>query len=132
MITTSSIGADLLSGWIEDGTAARIADWKRHEGAARQAIARRLLAGQRYQTHPSSHHIWLSLPPRWSSEGFVAQARTRGVVLNASSEFAVGIEQPKAVRLCIGTPRTRATLEQALTRVSECLMDRAPAARAVV
>jgi DNA-binding transcriptional MocR family regulator len=132
MITTSSIGADLLSGWIEDGTAARIADWKRHEGAARQAIARRLLVGQRYQTHPSSHHIWLSLPPRWSSEGFVAQARTRGVVLNASSEFAVGMEQPKAVRLCIGTPRTRATLEQALTRVSECLMDRAPAARAVV
>jgi DNA-binding transcriptional MocR family regulator len=132
MITTSSIGADLLSGWIEDGTAARIADWKRHEGAARQAIAKRLLAGQRYQTHPSSHHIWLSLPPRWSSEGFVAQARTRGVVLNASSEFAAGIEQPKAVRLCIGTPRTRATLEQALARVSECLMDRAPAARAVV
>jgi DNA-binding transcriptional MocR family regulator len=132
MITTSSIGADLLSGWIEDGTAARIADWKRHEGAARQAIAKRLLAGQRYQTHPSSHHIWLSLPPRWSSEGFVAQARTRGVVLNASSEFAAGVELPKAVRLCIGTPRTRATLEQALTRVSECLMDRAPAARAVV
>jgi DNA-binding transcriptional MocR family regulator len=132
MITTSSIGADLLSGWIEDGTAARIADWKRHEGVARQAIARRLLPGQRYQTHPSSHHLWLSLPPRWSSEGFVAQARTRGVVLNASSEFAVGVEQPKAVRLCIGTPRTRATLEQALTRVSECLIDRAPAARAVV
>lgn len=132
MITTSSIGADLLSGWIEDGTAARIADWKRHEGTARQGIAKRLLAGQRYQTHPSSHHIWLSLPPRWSSEGFVAQARTRGVVLNASSEFAAGLEQPKAVRLCIGTPRTRATLEQALTRVSECLMDRAPAARAVV
>lgn len=132
MITTSAIGADLLSGWIEDGTAARIADWKRHEGAARQAIAKRLLAGQRYQTHPSSHHLWLSLPPRWSSEGFVAQARTRGVVLNASSEFAAGLEQPRAVRLCIGTPRTRATLEQALTRVSECLMDRAPAARAVV
>ena len=92
MITTSSIGADLLSGWIEDGTAARIADWKRHEGAARQAIAKRVLNGQRLQTHPSSPHIWLHLPARWSSEGFVAQARARGVVLNASSEFAVGTE----------------------------------------
>ena len=132
MITTSSIGADLLSGWIEDGTAARIADWKRHEGAARQAIAKRLLDGQRFQTHPSSPHIWLSLPTRWSSEGFVAQARTRGVALNASSEFAVGTEEPKAVRLCVGTPRTRASLEQALARVSECLQDRAPTARAVV
>jgi len=132
MITTSSIGADLLSGWIEDGTGARIVEWKRHEVTARQAIARRLLAGYRYQTHPASPHIWLALPARWSSEGFVAQARTRGVVVNASSEFAVGPEQPKAVRLCLGTPRTRASLEQALTRVAECLMDRAPTARAVV
>ena len=126
------IGADLMSGWIEDGTAARIAEWKRHEGAARQIMAKRLLAGERYQTHPLSHHIWLSLPPRWSSDGFVAQARSRGVVLNASSEFAVGDQHPKAVRLCLGTPRTRAGLEQALTRVAECLNDRSPAARAVV
>jgi DNA-binding transcriptional MocR family regulator len=132
MITTSSIGADLLSGWIEDGTAARIADWKRHEGAARQAIAKRVLAGQRLQTHPASPHVWMALPPRWSSEGFVAHARARGVVLNASSEFAVGTELPKAVRLCLGTPRTRGTLEQALARVGECLMDRTPTARAVV
>ena len=132
MISASSIGADLMSGWIEDGTAARIADWKRHEGAARQAIVKRILNGQRYQTHPSSPHIWLSLPARWTSEGFVAQARTRGVILNASSEFAVSNEQPRAVRLCLGTPRTRANLEQALSRVGECLLDRAPTARAVV
>src|SRR5688572_4718184 len=132
MISTSPIGADLLSGWIEDGTAARIADWKRHEGAARQIMAKRLLGGERYQTHPQSHHLWLTLPPRWSSDGFVAQARSRGVVLNASSEFAVGDQHPKAVRLCLGTPRTRAGLEQALTRVAECLNDRVPAARAVV
>jgi DNA-binding transcriptional MocR family regulator len=132
MISTSPIGADLLSGWIEDGTATRIMEWKRHEGAARQMMAKRLLTGERYQSHPLSHHVWLSLPARWSSDGFVAQARSRGVILNASSEFAVGDHQPRAVRLCLGTPRTRAGLEQALTRVAECLMDRAPAARAVV
>jgi len=132
MISTSPIGADLLCGWIEDGTAARIAAWKRSEGAARQMMARRLLAGERVQSHPTSHHMWLSLPARWSSDAFVAQARARGVVLNASSEFAVGEQAPRAVRLCLGTPRTRAGLEQALTRVVECLVDRVPAARAVV
>ncbi|HKE88119.1 MAG TPA: PLP-dependent aminotransferase family protein [Vicinamibacterales bacterium] len=132
MISTSPIGADLLCGWIEDGTAARIAAWKRSEGAARQMMARRLLAGERVQSHPTSHHMWLSLPARWSSDAFVAQVRARGVVLNASSEFAVGEQAPRAVRLCLGTPRTRAGLEQALTRVVECLIDRAPAARAVV
>jgi DNA-binding transcriptional MocR family regulator len=132
MVSSSPLGADLLSSWIEDGTAARIAEWKRHEGAARQMMAKRLLNGERYQTHPNSHHLWLLLPQRWSSDGFVAQARTRGVILNSSSEFAVGEHPPRAVRICLGTPRTRAGLEQALTRVVECLTDRAPSARAVV
>ena len=132
MIMASPIGADLLSGWIEDGTATRIAEWKRHEVAARQAMVKRLLANERYQTYPSSPHAWLFLPPRWSSATFVAQARARGVNLNASSEFAVGDHQPRAVRLCLGTPRTRAGLELALTRVVDTLADRAPAARVVV
>jgi DNA-binding transcriptional MocR family regulator len=126
MIMTSPIGADLLSGWIEDGTAARIADWKRHEVSARQAMARRLLQGERYQTQATSPHLWLELPPRWTSEAFAAQARARGVIVNASTEFSCGEQQPRAVRLCLGTPRTRAGLEQALTRVAETLVDRVP------
>ncbi len=132
MIMPSPIGADLLCGWIEDGTAARIAEWKRHETAARHAVAHRVLGGERLQTHPSSPHIWLHLPARWSSDAFVAAARARGVILNGSAEFAAGDVEPRGVRLCLGTPRTRAGLEQALTRVSEALHDRAPAARAVV
>jgi len=35
------------------------------------------------------------------------------------------------VRVCIGTPRTRAGLEQALARVVSTLAERPPAARAV-
>jgi DNA-binding transcriptional MocR family regulator len=132
MINTSPIGADIMSSWLEDGTAARIADWKRHEVAARQQIARRFLQGERLQTQASSPHLWLQLPSRWDSDAFVAHARSRGVVVNASQEFAVGDVPPRAVRLCVGTPRTRAGLEQALTRVCDALRDRAPASRAVV
>ena len=132
MIMTSPIGADLLCGWLEDGTAARIADWKRHEVDARQAMARRLLDGQRVQTHPSSPHLWVQLPLRWTSDAFVAELKSRGVLINAAREFAVGEHHPRSVRLCLGTPRTRAGLEQALTRMVELLNERAPAARAVV
>ena len=131
-IMPSPIGADLLCGWLEDGTAARIAHWKRHETTARQTMAHRLLEGARLQTHPASPHVWLHLPARWSSDEFVAAARSRGVWLNASREFAVGDPPPRGVRLCLGTPRTRAGLEQALTRVVEALGDRPLAARAVV
>jgi DNA-binding transcriptional MocR family regulator len=132
MIMTSPIGADLLCGWIEDGTAARIVDWKKHEVAARQSMARRLLDDERIQTHASSPHLWLHLPSRWSSDAFVAQARMRGVIVNASGEFATGDVHPRAVRIALGTPRTRAGLEDALTRVAAALNDRAPAARIVV
>jgi DNA-binding transcriptional MocR family regulator len=131
MINTSPIGADIMSSWIEDGTAARIADWKRHEAAARQQIARRLLQGERLQTQPSSPHLWLHLPPRWDAESFTAHARSRGVIVNASHEFAAGDVPPHAVRLCVGTPRTRAGLEQALARVCDALRDRVPASRVV-
>jgi DNA-binding transcriptional MocR family regulator len=132
MLMASPIGADLLSSWIEDGTAARIAEWKRHEVAARQQMARRLLRDERIQTHPNSAHLWLFLPPRWTVDAFVAQARSRGVILNGAGSFAVTDNYARAVRLCIGTPRTRAGLEQALARVVAALADRAPATRAVV
>jgi DNA-binding transcriptional MocR family regulator len=132
MLMASPIGADLLSGWIEDGTAARISQWKQHEVVARQQMARRLLRDERIQTHPNSAHLWLLLPPRWTVEAFVAQARARGVILNGAGSFAVTDNYPRAVRLCIGTPRTRAGLEQALARVVAALADRVPVARAVV
>jgi DNA-binding transcriptional MocR family regulator len=131
MIMASPIGADLLSGWIEDGTAARIADWKRHEVAARQSMARRLLDGERMQTHPTSPHIWLQLPARWSAEAFVAQARARGVILNASTQFSTGAQPPCAVRVCLGPPRTRAGVEQALAIVRQTLAGQPLSARAV-
>jgi DNA-binding transcriptional MocR family regulator len=131
MIMASPIGADLLSGWIEDGTAARIAEWKRHEVAARQSMARRLLEGERMQTHPASPHIWLHLPARWSAESFVAQARARGVIVNASTQFVIAEQQPRAVRVCLGPPRTRAGLEQALGVVRQTLASQPLAARAV-
>ena len=97
-----------LSGWIEDGTAARIADWKRHEGAARQAMAKRVLTGQRYQTHPCSPHIWLTLPMRWSSEGFVAQARSRGVVAQRRRLSSRSARSSREPCVCVSVRRERA------------------------
>jgi len=132
MIMPSPIGADLLCGWLEDGTAARIAEWKRHETTARQAVARRVLEGERLQTSPASPHVWMHLPGRWGSDDFVAAARARGVYVNAAGEFAIADQHPRAVRLCLGTPRTRAGLEEALTRIVSTLADRALPARAVV
>ena len=131
MIMASPIGADLLSGWIEDGTAARLADWKRHEFTARQAMARRIFDGERVQTHPSSPHIWLQLPARWSTDSFVAHVRSRGVGINPSTQFSVADPPARAVRICLGPPRTRPGMEQAFTIVRDSLAGQPVAAQAV-
>ena len=132
-ICVPPISADLLCGWMEDGTALRILEWKRHEVAARQAMAKRLLDGHRVQTHPSSPHVWLHLPVRWTAEAFAVEMRSRGILVNGSAAFSVTDQpSPRAIRLCLGTPRTRAGLEQALTRLVAALSERAPATRAVV
>jgi hypothetical protein len=41
-------------------------------------------------------------------------AGARGVIVNASTQFVIGEQHPRAVRICLGPPRTRASLEQAL------------------
>ena len=118
---------------MEDGTASRILEWKRHEVAARQAMAKRLLEGHRVQTHPSSPHAWLHLPARWTVEAFVAEMRSRDVLINGSMAFSVGDQPgPRAIRLCLGAPLTRAGLEVALARLANALSERALGARAVV
>jgi hypothetical protein len=59
-----------------------------------------------------------------------AHARSRGVVLNASSEFAVGEQQPRRSPVP-GDAENEAGSEQVLGRVVDALNDRAPAARVV-
>ena len=76
--------------------------------------------------------MWLHLPLRWSSEAFVAQARSRGVIVNPSTQFAVTEQPPPAVRICLGPPRTRAGVEQALTILRDTLLSQPLSARAVV
>ena len=110
--------AELASRLITDGTAVRIVEWKRKETAARQEIATRVLKGLRCQTHPASPHLWVSLPDPWQAEAYVAEAKERGVIINAADAFAVdGDTRLQAVRVCLGPPRSRAVLEDALTRL---------------
>ena len=69
MASTEKGSATVASGRVQlrriaSATATRIVEWKRHEVAARQAMAKRLLEGERIQTHPNSPHVWLHLPQR--------------------------------------------------------------------
>lgn len=114
--------AEIVSEWIKDGTADRLVGQRRAEAAARQELAARALEGFEFDAHPLSFHLWLHLPEPWRSNEFAAQLKRRGVLVSPSEAFVPGREEaPHAVRVCLGTPRTRERLEGALAVVREVL-----------
>ncbi len=119
--------AEVVSRWIEDGTAERVMEWKRIEIRARQKLAASILGGFEYRAHPASPHGWLTIPEPWCVRDFVAQARMRGVVLSPAEDFiAARSTSAHAVRICLGPVQERSRLGNALTMVAE-ILERSPA-----
>ncbi|NQU62334.1 MAG: PLP-dependent aminotransferase family protein [Rhodospirillales bacterium] len=114
--------AEIVTRWIEDGSAERMNEWQRGEVAIRQSIVREELAGIDYETHPESYHLWLPLPAPWRAEEFVAQVRTRNVVLMPAEAFVVGRDQsPHVVRISIGSAKNHERLRAGLAIIAETL-----------
>ena len=119
----SPLNAEITTRWIEDGTAKKLSDWHREEAAIRQRIARNVLEGLDYEGHPAAYHLWLHLPAPWRNETLTEQARKQGVAVIGSEAFAVTkTRAPQAVRICLGSPRTREDVEVGLQCLKEVLM----------
>jgi DNA-binding transcriptional MocR family regulator len=123
---------ELVTGWIETGTAAALRDAVRQESAARQVIAREVLAGATMAAHPEGLHVWLTLPDGWERAAFVAQMRERGLALVASDRFAVAAPVPNAVRVCLGVAESQVALRVALVALGETLRSEAPTQLAAI
>jgi DNA-binding transcriptional MocR family regulator len=124
---------EVVAGWIRDGAAEAILKARREEAAARHALARQTLAGLGAGLSAGGYHAWMTLPDPWRSATFAAEAHQRGVAVTAAEAFCVGrLEPPAAVRLCLGTPRTRADLLRGLRAVRQTLESRPETALAIV
>lgn len=124
--------AEIVSRWIQDGTAERVMDWKRGEVRARQKLAKAVLRGLDYRAHAASPHGWLHVPEPWTVGDFVEQARMRGVLVSPAEDFiAARSTSAHAVRICLGPVRDRARLEQALAILVD-ILERPPAPRQAV
>jgi len=118
----SSLGAEIASRWIVDGTADELIGWQRRELKARHAIARSLLPEGLCRSDPTSLQLWLSLPEPWRGEAFAAELRQRGVTAMSAETFAVGRSQPPhAMRLCLCGAAERAQVERGLAIVADTL-----------
>jgi DNA-binding transcriptional MocR family regulator len=90
---------------MSDGTASEISRLKRIDARQRQKIATACLSGFEIQANSKSYHLWLTLPPHWRSQTFVAAAARRDIALTPSMTFAVAPgHAPNAIRLALAAP----------------------------
>ena len=114
----SAPAAEIVASWIERGVADRIVRQKRALIGVRQLAARRALEGLATRSHPSSPHLWVTLPARWPAENMVVAAARDGIrLLGASTFWLRGSPPPNAVRICLGAVADTATLDAALLRI---------------
>ncbi|KAB2885911.1 MAG: PLP-dependent aminotransferase family protein [Albidovulum sp.] len=115
--------ADLLSYWIGSGTVAELAAWQARALADRHRLAATVLGERMPACHGNSLHLWLPLTEGWPEEGFVEQARLRGVAVAAGSAFRT-VERGRrdAIRVALGSTRTD-ELRRGLSTIATMLSD---------
>jgi DNA-binding transcriptional MocR family regulator len=106
---------------MSDGTAAELSRLKRIDAARRQQLAAKYLEGFELQANSKAYHLWLTLPPHWRSQTFVAAAARRDIALTPSTTFAAAPgHAPNAIRLALAAPPLE-QLELALGTLTEIL-----------
>lgn len=90
---------------IGDGTVSELTRLKRLDARARQTLAADRLSDFEIQANEKCYHLWLTLPPHWRSQDFVAAAARRDIALTPSATFSVTPgHAPNAIRLALATP----------------------------
>lgn len=108
--------------WVASDTARELLAWQTGELEARQALARRRLAGFDLSSQPHSANLWLRLPSGVRSAALVDVLAQRGVKVTSGEPFCVGSEPaPQALRLCLSAAASREALDRALGIVREAL-----------
>ncbi len=96
--------AEIATRWVSNGTAMELVNWQRRALARRHEIATEALGELFYHSHPQSLHIWLPLTCQHTEEGFVAQARLRGVAIAPGVSFQTADHgRAPAVRISLGS-----------------------------
>lgn len=115
---TPGLMTAIACGWIEDGTVARLESEKRQDATVRQSLAKKVLDGLDYITHPASYFLWLRLPEAARADQIVMALMKANISVSTAEPFTVADHTPHAIRLALGSVDLD-TLRIALKQVRE-------------
>ncbi|MGV9254100.1 aminotransferase-like domain-containing protein [Streptomyces sp. NPDC003697] len=116
---------EILTRWIDDGTAAAITSARRTAVAARTAMAAGILADLGARITPAAPHLWLPLPEPWTVGQFTAAARDAGVLVSPGDEYvAVRRQAAFGVRVGLNADADDDTLRRALMTLAKLIHSR--------
>ena len=122
LLNVSPLPAEVLTLWLDDGTADKVIKRRIQEIAIRQQIARAVLGKYSMGTQPGSPIIWLSLPEPWSGNQFTIEAYRRGVAVTPAELFAADRHSHvNALRICIAIELNRDTFRRGLEIIAGIL-----------
>lgn len=122
MTWTAPLMAEIVSRWIEDGTAASIAQQRMEVARKRQRLVVKLLGLSAAASKIPTFHLWLSLSEPWRVDEFVHHAATLGLSLAPTDLFVPGrAPAPHAIRICTGTEADIGRVEDGLRIVARML-----------
>lgn len=117
----SPITAEIFRHWVDEGIADAILKDHCQEIEARHQLFRERFdpLGADYVMPPGSMHAWLYIPAPDMASDYILSAARRGVTLGSSGAFVIDRNaSQQAVRVCLGTPRERKTVERALDSIA--------------
>ena len=106
--------------WIEDGTVTLLESEKRKDAMIRQSMARDILNGLEYVSHPASYFLWLPLPEEVRADQIVMALMRSNISVSTAEPFATTNHVPHAIRLALGSVDID-TLQMALKKVREVI-----------
>lgn len=119
---TPPLMAEVASRWLRDGSGDEMIKWQRTEAEARMQIAADALGEFSIRGHKHSYQIWLELPEPWRADVVRDQAARKGIFFLTGDAFVVGRQQaPHAIRICVGSCRTRDEVRQGVEVIRDIL-----------
>ncbi|WP_161956900.1 PLP-dependent aminotransferase family protein [Sphingosinithalassobacter portus] len=108
------INAAMIAFWLQEGTFDTLVHAVRGEAAWRTRLARDVLKDHAVECHPQGYHLWLRLPEGHLASELSQKLAVAGIGAIPSDRFAVAGSDEQALRISLGGPGDRPTLEAAL------------------